>query len=49
MCISDVIVCFSLFRLRTMLKDANRRSKNPVDLEDLLDLSDEGDGKKCFP
>ena len=34
------------YRLRTMLKDANRRSKNPVDLEDLLDLSDEGEGKK---
>ena len=35
-----------ILRLRTMLKDANRRSKNPVDLEDLLDLSDEGEGKK---
>ena len=31
-----------ILRLRTMLKDANRRSKNPVDLEDLLDLSEEG-------
>ena len=29
-----------------MLKDANRRSKNPVDLEDLLDLSEEGESKK---
>merc|ERR1719323_2568718 len=31
-----------ILRLRTMLRDANRRSENPVDLEDLLDLSEEG-------
>ena len=35
-----------ILRLRTMLKDANRRSKNPVDLEDLLDLSEEGGESK---
>ena len=33
-----------ILRLRAMLRDANRRSENPVDLDELLDIN-EGEKK----
>jgi chromosome segregation ATPase len=35
-----------ILRLRAMLRDANRRSENPVDLDELLDLGGEGESLK---
>lgn len=35
-----------ILRLRTLLRDANRRSENPVDLDELLDVGSDGESAK---